>query len=416
MKTIEEMRARLAEILNLISKFEDAENYSDEQLEELTALNTEFESLKKNIEAKQKIEAAKASMNLPEARKVPAQKVVTPEAKGAKSGFKNGAEFFHAVRATSKGKFDPRFQNTMFEKNGEDGGFLVPEEFMSNIAKKLGGDESLLARTSNFNVAGNSLSLPTDETQPWNGGVAAYWTAEGATITDSKHKFGQASWKLHKLAAIVKVTDELLEDSTALESYINMVAPEAIMHKVNSAILVGDGAGKPLGIINSGFKYKVAKESMQTADTVNAKNVINMYSRLIPSSRTRAAWYINAAVEPQLRTMTDDNGNYIYLAPGSQMNQTPYGLLLGLPVIPLMGSMPALGDEGDIILADLSYYYTIQKSGGIQSAISAHVYFEEAIQAFRFTFRIDGSCPFKSPVTTENGSYSMSAFITLEAR
>jgi HK97 family phage major capsid protein len=260
------------------------------------------------------------------------------------------------------------------------------------------------------------LSLPIDETAPWNGGVQAYWLAEGAPLTETKSKLGQASWKLNKLGALVKVTDELLEDATALESYIKAMAPEAINHKINSAILTGDGVGKPTGLLSSGFKIQVAKESLQTADTVVAKNVIKMYSKMIPSARANAVWFINPAVEEQLRVMKDDLGNFIYLAPGSQLNQTPYGQLLGRPVVSLIGSMPQLGDEGDIIFADLSYYYSITKVGGLKQSVSAHLYFERDIQAYKWTMRIDGSCPFKTPVTTEFGAYQMSAIVTLEAR
>jgi HK97 family phage major capsid protein len=287
---------------------------------------------------------------------------------------------------------------------------------IQDVTKKLQADNSLLSRTRQFTVSGNSLSLPTDETAPWAGGIQAYWTAEGAPITDSKHKFGQANWKLNKLAALVKVTDELLEDTVALESYIRAMAPEAIMHKVNSAILTGNGVGKPQGILGSGFKIKVSKEPGQAADTVVARNIIKMFSRLIPSARSRAVWYINAQVEEQLRTMKDDDNSFIYLAPGSQMNQSPYGLLLGLPVVSMIGSLPQLGDEGDIVLADLSYYYSIVKGGGMKQAVSQHLYFDRDMQAYKFTMRIDGGCPFKTPVKTEFGNYEMSAFITLEDR
>ena len=81
-----------------------------------------------------------------------------------------------------------------------------------------------------------------------------------------------------------------------------------------------------------------------------------------------------------------------------------------------MGGMPALGDVGDILFADLSYYYMIRKAAGIKSATSIHLYFDKEITAFRFSLRLDGKCPFTSPVTTEFGSYQMSAFVALEAR
>jgi HK97 family phage major capsid protein len=280
----------------------------------------------------------------------------------------------------------------------------------------MGGDEALLPRTTSFDVSGNSLSLPTDELQPWTGGIEAYWTAEGRQISESKHRFGTADWKLNKLAALVKVTDELLEDSTALESYVLGKAPGAIDYKVNGAIIDGSGAGQPKGILNSDFKVRVSKEVGQAADSIVARNIVKMYSRMIPSSRANAVWYINAQVEDQLRLMQDDNGQYIYLAPGSQMNQSPYGLLMGRPVIPMLGSMKQLGDEGDIIFADLSYYYTIKKVGGVKQAISSHLFFDQAINAYRFTMRMDGSCPFKTPVVTEFGNYEMSGIVTLEDR
>jgi HK97 family phage major capsid protein len=215
---------------------------------------------------------------------------------------------------------------------------------------------------------------------------------------------------------MVKATDELLEDATALESYIKSAAPSAIMHQVNKAILSGNGVGKPLGIIASPFTVTVAAEGGQTADTVNAINLIKMYSRMIPASRPNAVWFINPAVEEQLRLAKDPADNYIYLAPGSQMNQTPYATLLGRPVVPLIGGAPALGDVGDVIFGDLSYYYMIRKASGVKAATSIHLHFDKEVTAFRFSLRLDGKCPFQSPITTEFGSYQMSAFVQLAAR
>lgn len=422
MKTIEELRSRLSEIDNELGVINGLETLTDEDVSSVNELTNEAEKIAGQIEAKEKLEA-RLSANTRSARKTAPTKVENNVKVGEdrvnldpKGGFKNAGEFFMAVKSASNGDVDKRFRNTMFEKHGEDGGFLVPDEFISTVNRKIGSDESLLSRTRQFTVSGNSLSLPTDETQPWNGGIQAYWTQEAGQLKETKSEFGTASWRLHKLACIVPVTDELLEDSTAIESYIQTMAPEAIMHKLNGAIISGDGNGKLEGILKSSFRITVAKEVGQSADTIVARNVIKMYSRMIPASRSNAVWYINAGIEPELRTMKDDQGNFIYLAPGSQMNQSPYGLLLGRPVIPMLGSMPQLGDEGDIVFADLSYFYTILKSGGMKSAVSQHLYFDRDKTAYKFTMRIDGSCPFKSPVKTEFGNYEMSSFVTLEDR
>jgi len=415
----EQIRARLAEIAASLEGFQASAELTQEQLVEIDSLNAEFEGLDAQLVAAEKIEAMQARATSSTGRKS-APAIASPRADFAATkfgGFESAGSFLMAVKkAGQTGEVDSRFKAAMKESVGEDGGFLVPEEISNAILKKLAGDDSLMARTTALQVSGNNLTLTVDENAPWSGGVQAYWTAEGASLTESKPSFKQASWRLQKLAALVKATDELLDDSTALESYIMASAPSAIMHQVNKAILTGNGIGKPLGIINSPFAVTVAKESMQTADTVNATNIIKMYSRMFPASRPNAVWYINPGVEEQLRLLKDAANNYIYLAPGSQMNQTPYGSLLGRPVVPLMGGMPALGDLGDIMFCDLSYYYMIRKASGVKSATSIHLHFDKEITSFRFSLRVDGKSPFQAPVTTEYGSYQMSAFILLEAR
>ena len=53
--TIEEMKARLAEISNKLGEFKNLDNFTAEVVEEIEALNTEFTSLTTNIEAKEKL-------------------------------------------------------------------------------------------------------------------------------------------------------------------------------------------------------------------------------------------------------------------------------------------------------------------------------------------------------------------------
>jgi HK97 family phage major capsid protein len=423
---LEQMRARLAEISAKLEEVKPGdEGFSEEQQTEVNDLSAEADRLGAQIDTAEKAQSVKDRAAASAGRKTtsaapaanPALNVTVSSRSDKFGGFNSAGEWIMAVKkAGQTGELDARFKAAMQEKVGEDGGFLVPEEISAAILKKMEGDESLMARANVTQVSGNALTLNIDENQPWTGGIQAYWVAEGQSITESKANFKQAHFRLQKVAALVKATDELLEDATALASYITNNAPGAIMHVVNKAILNGNGAGKPQGLIQSPFTVTVAKESMQAADTILAENVLKMYSRMFPGSRASAAWFIHPQVEEQLRLLKDGNGAYIYLAPGGQMNQTPYGSLLGRPVIPLMGGMPALGDLGDILFADLSYYYMIRKASGVKSATSIHLNFDKEITSFRFSLRLDGKCPFQAPVTTENGSYKMSAFVQLEAR
>jgi len=421
---LESLKARMGEILNELEVFNTVEDLSDEQIETVNALSGEFEGIKTKIEAKEKIEAMKAH-TVASTRKVAATepvktaKVTVTNRTDKTMGFKSFGEFAKAVSNKSKGKIDQRFNNaTAYESFADDGGVLIPESFLSEIQEKVQGEESLLSKTSSFQTAGNHLSLPIDEVAPWNGGIQAYWTEEGGLYTESKQVLGQANFRLHKLGAMVKCTDELLDDASALESYIRRKAPGAIVHKINEAIISGDGVGKPNGLIGSSFGINVAAEAGQAAGSVVYQNLLKMSARELPQSAGKTVWLAHPQVKEQLLDLKDGNGNLIYMSGGMFPNMVERSpdMLLGRPIIYMMGGMPALGSIGDIMLVDLDYYYSVVKSSGIKQAISTHLFFDRDITAFKFTMRLDGRCPYTSPVTTQNGAYDMSGIIRIAAR
>jgi len=421
MKTLEEMKARVTEILAKLGELNLIENHSDEDVTEVNTLSEEFEGLKAKIETKEKLEATLASANVSNRKVNPANpdkpRIEVIDRFAKTGGFETYGSFAKAVaQKSTRGLDDRRFQNAMFEGNGEDGGLLIPKEFMSEIQTKFDSQESLLARTNQFSINGNHLSMPVDEEQPWNGGVQAYWVGEGTPYTQSKGVIKDADFKLKKLGALVIANDEILEDSAAIESMLRKKAPAAMVAKVNNAIVSGDGVAKPTGFLNSAFKYSVAKEVAQAADTINFQNILKMDARTIPGGSY--VWIVEVGCKEQLRTLEDSNGNLIYLNGGqfANLSAPAFDTLYGKPVIYMPSAARALGDEGDISLVDLSYYYSLVKTNGIQSSFSTHLYFDRDQTAFKFTMKLDGHCPFSSPVQSEHGNFDMSGFITLAER
>lgn len=418
----EQIRARLEEITGELEGINAGDDgYSDEQVASVKGLNAEFERLSAQLETAETMAAMKAKTSAPGPRKTTPAPVATRVEVGASAsdkfgGFKNSGEFLMAVKkAGQTGQVAPQLQNVMYEKNAEDGGFLVPSDISDAIVKKLDDPlESLLAQTNQMSISGNGLHMNVDESMPWANGIVGYWTAEGEPIKESKPKFSPVAMRLHKVACMVKATDELLDDARALESYIQNGAPEALTYAINKAILTGDGVGKPRGLLTSPFAIEVAKEVGQPADTITPGNIIAMYSRMLPQMRAGAKWYGDVSVLEQFSGMKDGQGNYIFLQGGSQFNQQPYSLLLGLPVMPLLSGLPQLGDAGDLVLANLKSYWTIRKAG-VKSATSIHLHFDREITAFRFSTRVDGQVPFKTPITSESG-YTMSGIVKLGAR
>jgi HK97 family phage major capsid protein len=78
----------------------------------------------------------------------------------------------------------------------------------------------------------------------------ASWIDEEGIISDSDDSFGQVTIGAYKLGTMIKVSEELLNDSVfPLESYISKEFARRIGSKEEEAFFTGDGSGKPTGIL-----------------------------------------------------------------------------------------------------------------------------------------------------------------------
>lgn len=336
-------------------------------------------------------------------------------------GFKSFGEYAFHVRnaALGNGRLDQRLKAAATsygnEGSGPDGGFAVPEQFASEITSTALEEQSLLAMADETPVSGNSMTFPKDETTPWGStGIIATWDGEGDTASQKKPILGKSRLELHKLRVLVPATDELLADSAAMSAHLTKKMGEAVLWKSNDAIINGTGASMPLGILAAGSLVVQAKETSQTADTINATNVAKMYGRCIKGAGANLVWLINPDAYAQLIVMTIGD-QPIFTAPVQGMRNAPDGLLLGRPVV-LTDACDTVGDQGDIILANMAGYRAITKAGGAEFSQSMHLWFDQDVQAFKLVFRMDGQPALASAVTPPNSSVTRSHFVAMAAR
>jgi HK97 family phage major capsid protein len=321
----------------------------------------------------------------------------------------------------------------MSEGIAADGGFLVQTDFNNELLQSTYEAGEIASRVRRIPIGANSNGISmngVDETSRANGsrwgGIQSYWTGEAQLKTASQPKFRRIKMELDKLTGLCYATDELLQDSTALESWLRQAFQDEFTFKIEDAILNGNGSGMPLGILNSGAVITITKETNQPSATIQAENVLKMWARMPARSRRNAVWIVNQDVEPQLYQMsikvknvagTENVGGFAvptitYTPPG--VNGNAYGMLMGRPVIPVEYAA-TLGTAGDIILADLSQYLAIDK-GPLQSASSIHVRFIYDETAFRFVYRFNGQPIWSAPMTPYKGSNTQSPFIVLQTR
>lgn len=331
----------------------------------------------------------------------------------------------------SKGtNFDPRLKRLSdkgisgtggSEGVPSEGGFLLDPTLAADIIKPIHEAGPFVDKCRKLPVSSNSnygWINGVDETNRatgsrW-GGVVGYRLAEGGSITPSKPAFRRINWELKKYGVYIYGTDELLADTTQFNAIVQQSAAEELAFMANVDVYAGLGVGGPLGVMNSGALVTVAKETNQTADTIIYENIVKLWARLHPRNKANAVWFINCECATQLDALALVAGTSAI--PAYFVGTRPDGVstLKGRPIVETEFN-EALGDKGDILLADFGEYLFWEKAG-VQSASSIHVAFVTDETVFRFIYRCDGTSAIASPLTPYKGAGTLSPFVTLAER
>jgi hypothetical protein len=158
----------------------------------------------------------------------------------------------------------------------------------------------------------------------------------------------------------------------------------------------------------------VSAETGQATATIVLENVIKMYSRMLPSSLSRAIWVTTPEAIPELFTMALSVGT----GGGPVMLTNAAGpaplTIFGRPLV-VCEKASRLGTRGDIAFVDLSYYLIGDRQ--VMSASSSTDFrFQNDQTAFRIIQRVDGRPWLSSAITPQNGGPTLSPFVELEAK
>lgn len=324
------------------------------------------------------------------------------------------------------GIVDPRLYNAasgLNETVPSDGGFLIQTDFSTQLFKDLFENGLIAGQCEKIPISANSNGIVIngfDETSRASsiaGGIVVYHADEADEKTASKPKFRRVELSLKKLIGLCYLTDELMMDAPAMETRVSSAFRSAFDFQVQDDLINGTGAGMALGVLNSGCLVSVAKETGQTADTIQTENIVKMYARRFASQTGNYAWYYNQDIEPQLFTMSlsvGTGGGPVYMPPGG-LNDSPYGKLMGLPAYAIE-QCATLGDVGDIILANFRDGYIMAEKGGLQQDMSIHVRFVYDESVLRFVLRMDGQPWRAKALTPARGSNDQSHFVVTAAR
>ncbi|MBP1920382.1 phage major capsid protein [Youngiibacter multivorans] len=287
------------------------------------------------------------------------------------------AAFWKALR--SKTSFD--VQNALQIGTDSEGGYLAPDEFEKVLIQALEEENLFRSLAKIINTSSGDKKIPIVASK----GTAS-WVEEEAPIPESDDSFGLVSIGAFKLSTMIKVSEELLNDSVFnLEAYIAKEFARRIGAKEEEAFFIGDGSGKPTGIFNATGGATLGVTAA-TATAITADEIIDLMYSLKSPYRKNAVFVTNDATVKVIRKLKDGNGQYIWTP--SLVAGTP-DTILNKPVktsayVPIIAS-----SAKTIAFGDFGYYWVADRQGRSFQRLN-ELYAATGQVGFKATQRVDG--------------------------
>ncbi len=269
-----------------------------------------------------------------------------------------------------------------------EGGYLVPDEYEATLIDKLTDENIMRGLATIITSANGDKKIPVVASHG-----EAVWTDEGEEYTESDDEFGTVSLGAHKLSTIIKVSEELLNDSAFnLETYISSEFARRMGAAEELAFINGNGTGKPTGVINTA-EVGVTSAS---ANAITTDEIIDLYHSLRTPYRKNAAFLANDSTIKAIRKLKDSNGQYLW-QPGLQAGQPD--TILNRP-IHTSAYMPEIGSTNKILLfGDLKYYWIADRQGRSFQRLN-ELFAKNGQVGFRVFQRVDGKLILPEAVKT----------------
>jgi HK97 family phage major capsid protein len=303
----------------------------------------------------------------------------------------------------------------MVENVGASGGFLVPPEFLAQLQAVQAENSIVRNRATIIPMRRRQVDIPVlDQTHStaglptWFGGMRFYWTEETSYKTETDPEFRRISLVAHKLIGYTRASDELLDDSAiSLEGFMSgpLGFAGGVAWMEDYAFLRGTGAGQPLGIINAGATIVVPR---QADNLIGFVDICNMMENFLPSGK--GVWVITQSAMSEILQMNGPAGNPSYIWIPNARDGVP-GTLFGMPVF-WTEKLPLIGQQGDILLADMKYYLVGDRQATtVETTKFDRWAYDET--SFRAVHRVDGQPWLSQPLPLADNVSQVSPFVIL---
>ena len=290
-------------------------------------------------------------------------------------------EYKAAFWKAMKNKTAFEVHNALQVGTDSEGGYLVPDEFERTLVEALQEENIFRQLATIITTSSGDRKIPVVATKG-----SASWVDEEGAIPEADDAFGQVSIGAYKLATIIKVSEELINDSVFnLEQYIAKEFGRRIGVKEEEAFFVGDGTGKPTGIFNATGGAGVGVTTA-SATAITIDEIMDLFYALKSPYRKNAVFITNDATVKSIRKLKDGNGQYLWQPsvtagqPDTILNR-PLKTSVYVPGIAAAAKTIAFGD--------FSYYWVADRQGRSFQRLN-ELYAATGQVGFKATQRVDG--------------------------
>lgn len=383
MKRILELREKRAKIWEDAKAFLDQKRGQDgilaaTDIEVYEKMEADVVNLGKEIDRLERQQTLDLEFSKPINAPITGKPAGMPEEKTGRGSDEYAASFWNAMRNKS---LSFEITNALQIGSDSEGGYLVPDEFERTLVEGLEEENIFRTLAKVITTASGDRKIPVVATK----GTASWIDEEGA-VPESDDSFGQVSISAYKLGTMLKVSEELLNDSIFnLEAYIAKEFARRIGAKEEEAFFIGDGNGKPTGIFNAtGGAQDGITAASATAITVD--EIMDLFYALKSPYRKSATFILNDATVKAIRKLKDGNGNYIWQP--SITAGTP-DTILNRPVKTSAYVPNIAAGAKTIAFGDFSYYWVADRQGRSFKRLN-ELYATTGQVGFMATQRVDG--------------------------
>ena len=306
----------------------------------------------------------------------------TPSAESPKKGATGVAsdEYRNAFWDMMRGSVAPDVRNALSIGEDTEGGYTVPDEFERQLIQGLEENNIFRRMAHVIRTASGTRKIPIA-----NDIMEASWIDEGEEIPETNTKFAQTTLSAYKLGTMIKVSNELLNDSAFnIAAYIADRFGVCMGNAEENAFINGDGDKKPTGLLSdTGAEQGVVAES---EDTLTFDEIFQLYYSLKAPYRRKAAFLCNESVLLQLMTLKDGHGQYIWKP---SLDIAKPDTILGRPIYTsTFMPAPAKGEKA-VTFGDYSYYWVADRANRTFRRLN-ELYARTDQVGFLTTQRVDG--------------------------